>query len=158
MEKAIYWDMDGTIANLYGVENWLENLEAEETRPYEVAEPMCDMKALGEILAALRELGYVIGVISWLSKNGSKEYNNRVRRAKRNWLEEQGILDVMHELHFVKYGTPKHTTANIRHGILVDDNAEVREAWERYGGETIDPTVENILDIFHAMIEEEEMA
>ena len=24
MMKAIYFDMDGTIADLYGVENWLE--------------------------------------------------------------------------------------------------------------------------------------
>lgn len=24
--KAIYFDMDGTIANLYGVPNWLEGL------------------------------------------------------------------------------------------------------------------------------------
>ena len=90
-------------------------------------------------------------------RESSREYDNAVRAAKREWLKEQGLWECFDEVHMVKYGTPKHTTANIRHGILVDDNAEVREAWERYGGETIDPTTEDILNIFRAMIEEEEM-
>ena len=33
MNITINFDMDGTLANLYGVENWLEMLEAEDTTP-----------------------------------------------------------------------------------------------------------------------------
>lgn len=33
MEKMVWFDMDGTIANLYAVEGWLEDLRAERTRP-----------------------------------------------------------------------------------------------------------------------------
>ena len=41
MTKAIYFDMDGTIADLYGVENWLDYLVAEQTKPYREAKPLC---------------------------------------------------------------------------------------------------------------------
>lgn len=157
MNKVIYFDLDGTIADLYAVEGWLNALRNFEPWPYRVAKPMWDFGELKEIFHELKELGYIIGIITWLSKESSREYDNAVRAAKREWLKEQGLWECFDEVHMVKYGTPKHTTANIRHGILVDDNAEVREAWERYGGETIDPTAEDILNIFRAMIEEEEM-
>lgn len=158
MNKVIYFDLDGTIADLYAVEGWLNALRNFEPWPYLAAKPMWDFGELKEIFCELKELGYILGVITWLSKESSHEYDNAVRTAKREWLKEQGLWEYFDEVHMVKYGTPKHTTANIRHGILVDDNADVRKAWERYGGETIDPTAEDILNIFRAMIEEEEMA
>ena len=37
---TINFDMDGTIADLYGVENWLDYLIAEDTTPYTEAEPL----------------------------------------------------------------------------------------------------------------------
>jgi hypothetical protein len=37
----------------------------------------------------------------------------------------------------------------------VDDNSDVREAWENYGGETIDPTAVNILEVLASMVKEE---
>ena len=38
--KVLVFDMDGTIANLYGVNGWLEDLRNYNPRPYIVAEPM----------------------------------------------------------------------------------------------------------------------
>ena len=32
--KQIWFDMDGTLADLYGVENWLEKLRASDPSPY----------------------------------------------------------------------------------------------------------------------------
>ena len=46
MTKAIYFDMDGTIADLYGVPNWLDCLIAEKTKPYREAKPLVDMRNL----------------------------------------------------------------------------------------------------------------
>ena len=146
MEKVIYFDMDGTIANLYGVENWLGELRSYNPRPYAEAEPMWNMARLGLILEAMKLSGWTIGVITWLSKDSTAEYDRAVRAAKREWLREYGLLHIMDEIHMVKYGTPKHTTANLRHGVLVDDNQAVREAWENYGGDTIDPTTTDLLD------------
>lgn len=36
----ICFDMDGTIADLYGVENWFEYLTAENVKPYKIAKPL----------------------------------------------------------------------------------------------------------------------
>ena len=37
MIKEIVFDMDGTIADLYGVENWLPKLRAYDPTPYQTA-------------------------------------------------------------------------------------------------------------------------
>lgn len=150
--KAIYFDMDGTIADLYAVENWLHHLENGNTFPYEVARAMCNMAELRGNLLALRELGYTIGVISWTSIRGSKEYNRNVRKAKINWLRNQDLLDAMDEIHIVKYGTPKHTIPKIRHGILIDDNKEVCNLWERYGGVTVNPLETDICEFLRQIL------
>lgn len=134
----IWFDMDGTVADLYGVENWLEMLRAEDATPYIEATPMCDMLALNEVLLKLALAGVEIGVISWTAMNGSREYNKAVRAAKVEWLRK--FMPIVHEIHVVKYGTPKHS---IGKGILIDDNAEVRNAWH---GETIDPTEKDIVE------------
>ena len=55
--KTIYFDMDGTIANLYGVENWLDDLLTENTFPYENAEPMFNAEILNKILENLQASG-----------------------------------------------------------------------------------------------------
>lgn len=145
MEKAIYFDMDGTIANLYGVENWLPMLRAEDESPYEVAAPMCNMQELADVINILKLLGFKIGVISWLSKQSSKEYKKKVTKAKREWLSNMFPV-AFDEMHFVQYGTPKHRTANVKYGILVDDDDGVREKWERYGGLTINPKEDDIVE------------
>ena len=41
---TINFDMDGTIADLYGVENWLEYLIAENTFPYANARPLLHLQ------------------------------------------------------------------------------------------------------------------
>ena len=48
----ICFDMDGTIADLYGVENWLDNLIAENVKPYAEAKPMLNLSALARKLLA----------------------------------------------------------------------------------------------------------
>ena len=53
MNITINFDMDGTIADLYGVENWLEMLIAEDTTPYAVATPLLRLSALARRLNAL---------------------------------------------------------------------------------------------------------
>lgn len=153
MEKAIYFDMDGTIADLYNVIYWLEGLREYKVYPYLEARPMWDMLELNHLLGQLKAQGYRIGVITWLSKESTIQYDREVRWAKKLWLETYGMLNVLDEIQMVKYGTPKHEVADLRHGILIDDNAAVRADWENDGGITIDPTTENILDILARLIE-----
>lgn len=119
--------MDGTIASLYSVPNWLEKLHAEDTEPYLSASLMSDR--LPPLLRQLKNAGATLGVISWTAKGGSKEYNKRVRKAKLEWLEKH-FKGVFSEFHAISYGTPKSKAAKHSNAVLVDDNAKVRTSWE----------------------------
>lgn len=130
MNKAIYFDMDGTIAGLYQVEGWLNNLINEETKPYREAKSLVDMRKLGKALNTLKAEGYHIGIISWLSKNGSEEYNERVTTTKINWLKTHLGAVEFDEIKIVKYGTPKQEVVNFPEGILFDDEEPNRNNWK----------------------------
>lgn len=141
----ICFDMDGTIADLYGVDGWLEKLRAENPEPYVLAKPMWDMERLAAILNKLIDQGWEVRVISWLAKDASQEYNEVVRAAKKWWLHQYHFP--YQKAHLVAYGTTKANTirnaAQKGAAILIDDNAKIRKGWHM--GETIDPTAENII-------------
>ena len=122
----IYFDMDGTIADLYGVKGWLADLEAENTRPYAEAKPLVNTTLLAQRLNALQKQGHQIGIITWLGKNATAEYNQRVAEVKIKWLKQHLATVQFDEVHIVAYGTPKQ---NIGRGILFDDEAPNRNAW-----------------------------
>lgn len=126
MTKAIYFDMDGTIANLYGVDGWLDCIINEYTKPYREAKALVNMRQLGKELNRLKQNGYTIGIISWLAKGATDEYNKRVTQAKRNWLARHLSAVQFDEVHIVEYGTPKQTLGN---GILFDDEEPNRMNW-----------------------------
>jgi hypothetical protein len=129
MAKAIYFDMDGTIADLYAVENWLPKLRSADASPYEDAIPMVKMNLLARLLNRLQKEGYTIGIVSWLAKNSDDEYDEKVTRAKKTWLETHLASVHFDEIHIVKYGTPKQTIVDNPLGILFDDEAPNREKW-----------------------------
>lgn len=132
--QAIYFDLDGTIANLYNVEGWESKLRAEDSSPYADASPLVDMVRLASIIAKLRSAGVTVGVISWGAMGGTAEYTRRVKRVKMAWCKYWGLT--FDEFHVVKYGTPKHWVAKCKHSVLVDDNSEVRQTWTL--GATVD--------------------
>ena len=141
--RTLVFDMDGTIANLYGVENWLADLRAYNPRPYEVAQPLYDMEILVALLEVLKCQGWKIAVTSWLSMESTTEYDRAVRIAKREWLEKYNFP--FDEIHLVKYGTTKANCTRHLGGyqILVDDNEKVRQGWNLGG--TINAN-ENIIE------------
>ena len=132
-EIRIYLDMDGTFANLYAVEGWLEMLQAQDPTPYAKAKPMVHMPTMARQINALRTLGVKVGVISWLSKTATAEYNAEVEKVKRKWLAKHLPSVKFDEIHIVPYGTPKYTVADMV-GILVDDEERNRKEWVQNGG------------------------
>lgn len=124
--RKIYFDMDGTIANLYGVDGWLEYLINKDTTPYEEALPMINFSYLARLLNRLQKNGYTIGIISWTAKNSTVEYDERVAEAKKRWLKKHLPSVHFDEIHIVAYGTPKSTCGN---GILFDDEERNRTEW-----------------------------
>lgn len=122
----IYLDMDGTIADLYGVDNWLDDIVNNNDRPYRIAKRMVNE----QVLINLVKLGYELGIVSWLAKNSNKEYDKMVRNAKREWLKENFPNIHFAEIHIVKYGTPKSRVIKEKNGILFDDEKPNREEWK----------------------------
>ena len=127
--KAIYFDMDGTIANLYGVSDWLEDLHAEKVRPYREAATMVRMATLARLLHKLQNNGYSIGIVSWLCRGGSQKYNEAVTAAKIKWLKLHLPSVEFNEVHIVEYGTPKEKVVKYPQGILFDDEEKNRKNW-----------------------------
>ena len=146
MTKAIYFDMDGTIANFYGVEGWLTCLETSDPTPYKVARPLVNMNTLARLLNRLQAEGWHIGIVSWLSKCGTDEFNAEVIIAKRMWLKNHLPSVYWDEYKIVPYGTPKHEIVEFGTGILFDDETPNRVNWT---GTAYD--VDNIIEILKGL-------
>ena len=108
---TIYFDMDGTIANLYGVDGWLDSIIKGHTKPYRLAKRMYDKETI-ETIKTLKENGATIGIVSWLAKN----------------------FNFADEIHIVPYGTDKKSVVLDKNGYLVDDEIGNLKAW---GNKTI---------------------
>lgn len=129
MIKTIFFDMDGTIADLYGVENWLDYLINSDPSPYKNAKPLLNLNSLARILNRLQRTGYHIGIISWLSKNSTESYDEAVTQAKKTWLNKHLASVRFDEIHIVSYGTPKEIFAHNKQDILFDDEEKNRLNW-----------------------------
>ena len=145
---TIWFDMDGTIADLYNVDNWLERLDCHDPTPYMEALVMLKMSTLARLLHKAQAKGYGIGVISWLAKHSNESYDKAVEQAKRNWLKVHLPSVEWDAMYFVKYGTPKH---EIGSGLLFDDNAEIRKDWTRAKDENFAVTPEQIIGVLKAL-------
>ena len=126
MVKAINFDMDGTLADFYGVENWLSYLMERNPYPYENAKPLVNMSALARRLNALQRKGYEINIISWLAKNSTDDFDKIVTLAKEKWLKKHLPSVNWNKITIVAYGIDKSTLGN---GILFDDEEPNRKMW-----------------------------
>jgi 5'(3')-deoxyribonucleotidase len=145
--NTIYFDLDGTLYDLYSQPQWLERITTEQdASAYSADASLYNGMELADIASRLCRAGFAIGVISWCADGATREFNSAVRRVKREWVKKN--LPMASEVHIVKYGTPKHYVAYNKNGILVDDNAEVRAAWK---GLTIDAS-QNILPALRGLL------
>ena len=142
LNVTINFDLDGTIADLYGVENWLPMLVAHDETPYAIAKPLLRLSTLARRLNILQQNGYRLAVVSWLAKNSNEDYDLRVKNAKLEWLATHLPSVEWNEIHIVEYGTPKENFCETPFDILFDDEEKNRENWN---GIAYD--VENILEI-----------
>lgn len=143
MEKKIYFDMDGTFYNLYGYDGWLECILSEKTDCYTHSTLLINYEKFITVLNELKGKGYTIGIITWLSKNATKKYQNMVRSAKYRYIKKNfnGVFD---EIHIIQYGKNKNQYAENGY-ILFDDEENNRIEWEKKNG--ISYNVNNIIDI-----------
>ena len=143
---TINFDLDGTLVDLYGVENWLAYLLAEDATPYAVAKPLVRFATLARRLNTLQRNGYKIAVITWLSKNGTAEYNKLVTATKLAYLAKHLPSVNWDRVTVVPYGTPKENYCETPLDVLFDDEEKNRNNWT---GRAYD--VKNILEILAEM-------
>jgi len=127
------FDMDGTFVDLYGVSNWLDYLDNEDTTPYEVAKPFFSMSLFARYLNRLQKQGHEINIVSWCSKNGSTDFNQRVVEAKKKWLKQHLPSVHFDNVYIVPYGTPKHQVVKSG-GFLFDDEFNNCRGWNNCYG------------------------
>lgn len=147
MSKTIFFDMDGTLANLYSVDNWLDKLRAYDPSPYADASTMLNFSLFARYLHKIQAAGWRIGIISWLSKEPTEEYDAAVIDAKMSWLALHLKSVVWDEIHIIAHGTPKSQFAN-KDDILFDDEEKNREDWigTAYNEENILKVLKEILE------------
>lgn len=129
MARTIFFDMDGTIANLYGVDGWLDCIIARDEKPYRDASALLNLNSLARVLNRLQREGNRIAVISWLAKNSTADYDEKVTEAKKGWLKKHLASVRFDEINIVEYGTPKQVFATSENDILFDDEEPNRTAW-----------------------------
>ena len=145
---TIYFDMDGTIADLYGVDNWLADLRAARARPYREAKPLVNMRRLGYLLNKLKNRGYRVGIVSWLAKVDFPGYGEKVAKTKQAWLKKHLSAVEWDEIVIVPYGVPKQNAVLFADdSILFDDEEKNRVNWT---GTAYD--VDNIIEILESLL------
>lgn len=124
----IWFDMDGTIADLYGVENWLEMLIAHDETPYAIAKPIVNLSVLARLMNKVQRKGFEICIVSALAKDSTAEYDERVRNAKIKWLAKHLKSVHFDEIRFVPYWYTKNDV-NTGADVLFDDEERHLEKW-----------------------------
>ena len=124
----IWFDMDGTIADLYGVENWLEMLITHDETPYAIAKPIVNLSVLARLMNKVQRKGFEICIVSALAKDSTAEYDERVRNAKIKWLANHLKSVHFDEIRFVPYWYTKNDI-NTGADVLFDDEERHLEKW-----------------------------
>lgn len=137
MAVKIYFDMDGTLFDLYHKAFWLDMLENETAGVFKaygasggimlgLKNDECDIY---EQIAYLQSQGVSFGVISWLPFAASPEYEKICREEKLEWLKT--YFPMITEIHIIPYGVEKQKaiTKRAETMYLIDDNAEVCNTW-----------------------------
>lgn len=124
----IWFDMDGTIVDLYGVKNWLEMLIAEDETPYAIAKPIVNLSLLARLMNKAQRNGYEICIVTALAKNSTNDYDEKVRNAKIKWLAKHLKSVHFDEIKFVPYYYTKNDV-NDGNDWLFDDEERHLSTW-----------------------------
>lgn len=144
-------DMDGTLCDLYGVENWLDYLIEKNPYPYKVATPLVNFSLLARTIHRLQAYGIKVNVISWLAKDSNEEYDLKVTETKIKYLKKHLPSVEFDEIHIVEYGTPKTNFMTDERSILFDDEERNRNAWVENGGIAYDE--KNLIEILKSLLD-----
>lgn len=131
--RTVYFDMDGTLADLYGVHDVFHRLDNNDASVYFEAAPIPKYTTM---LRDFKRMGYRVGIITAGSRfppNTPEEVkaqmNIETEAAKIKWLEKYGLDGFIDTFQFIPYGVSKYDVAEDKTGILVDDEDKVLRTW-----------------------------
>lgn len=128
---TICFDLDGTLFDLYGKNNWLEKLETEKPEVFRGDFlPEIDVTKLFLIMAKLAAMKVRFEVITWLPKYASKKFERECTKEKIKWVKNN--LPFIDNISCISYGVPKQTAVSKKTSkiFLIDDDEKVGRVWE----------------------------
>ena len=105
MTKKIYFDLDGTVYNLYGQKDWLKRLDNEDETVFKTGDFIGDYDEFMTIIHKLFEKGVEFGVITWLPMYATPSFERKCAEVKKDWIYK--YLPFVNEIHIIPYGIPK---------------------------------------------------
>ena len=126
----IYFDLDGTLADFYSVDNWLQKILENDSSPYREARPLYNFSYLAKLIHKCQTKGIEFSIISWGSKNSTENFLTAVADEKRQWLKTHLPSVNFSQIIIVPYGTPKENYKNSHFDILFDDEQANRKNWK----------------------------
>ena len=152
-KKYLVFDMDGTIADLYAQEDWLEKLYNKEVSPFVNASLMYSQIDLLKAIGKCKANGWNIFIITYGPKKCDNDFLREVTNAKLDWLKKYKIS--YDKFVCTKWSTPKwkHIPDDARLAILVDDDKQNRLDWTSRGDKfmVIDASRRDFLSIIEAL-------
>ncbi len=128
----LYFDMDGTIADLYDHENWLEKIRDGES----IFNELKKMPKTDKIIKYLNKIKQYsddvkVNIITWLPMDATIPQMIQYTDEKIQWTEKNFVP--VSAFIALPYGSPKHKAIikeEKAYHLLFDDNAEVRNEWQ----------------------------
>lgn len=126
MNKVVYFDMDGTIADLYGVSDCFKRLDNMDATVYSEAKPI---DKYINMLKEFHTMGYRVVILSALGMVSSKQFDKDTVRNKGIWLDTYVGKEYIDERIYIPNTKHKELYQLFGKGILVDDDDRVLMNW-----------------------------
>ena len=123
----IYLDMDGTIADTYSIDGWLDRMLAHDASVFLDAKPANKSKVM-ELITFLDDDVTILTMLPecTLSGKAKEAYFSQVKKAKADWLAKH--FPEFTKIEFVEYQQSKSTYWK-EGDVLIDDSSSQIKEW-----------------------------